>query len=1094
MKDESWAIDEARATLARARTRLRNASAEATEAGAEARTRTRSASEKATTTWGEKGRKESDEEEVPTEDGKDDTEDAKEDGRLNANAVFTWFEGVSRALLRGDGENGTNAKDASDSNAIAIAKDAPSEDEGAIAKDDGRSERATSNWFRWAEGWNVSESVARATSGWIPTRNEFVSGDVSVVDSRGDVGVGGDAEGGASPPPIENTTTTETNVPEFMRRLPLPPWILQRMAGGDTLSSPENVDDQTSYDATATTAYVDDALRSANSTALNVTTAAVEKLNSALNAIEKVEENAVKEGRFDNKALAELRDALRIARVRAAEARRASLELEDAVKEVNRLKTSRARDGDADKERESALKEADDAVLRAVKSSNSAVAEASRQVAFVAKRADALGASASTQPLGADEAQAVGATTPPKPATPADAQTQQLSRRRRLMNAIASARESAADALVASELTQTVSKLTSWGSDLVSSRADKAINKGGFSPEELRAMVKPALQKVVANALDPTSDDDINAARVACSLSAWIYYLPQMQHALPRNRLRLITSSLDASEIIPTKQLVAGMALVEESNARALESINQAEAAARLAAQQDAAREIAAAKAATEAAQRAIEQLQLAAELCSNTDDESKKHRARETARAASELAREAQRRLEELRAVAENNKRMMEKMQMKRELAILEQQMQQTVVEQQRREEEARIRRERMENATLPVNFCVAAHDDSGTLWVVVEGSTNLASWQANLTFQPVMFEDESLNVTVHRGAYAAAKTMYGRIELAVKEHVLKHGARAKVRITGHSIGGSIAMIIGLMLLVRNGAPRYALADVWTFGAPYVLNGGDALLARFGLPRSFIRDVMMGDDVVPRSFSCYYPQWARAMLDSAPGPFKVDTKSSPSFLDEEMFYVPMGDVHMLQAIFGESHPLLPPGPGLYTLNGDGVYEMLASSSRDNSDEDQDDESWLHRRASTRWDDEVAADQEAITVRVRRKADSALAVHQLACLTQSDAALTASLIVSHIKEEDLLVNAGKMGNVLTERGRDAAQRVLLNTPHPLTILSNPGAYGDRGIISRHHNPFNYCKALSNARKMKPTRRDFVFPKNVVDGAPATTDT
>ena len=36
--------------------------------------------------------------------------------------------------------------------------------------------------------------------------------------------------------------------------------------------------------------------------------------------------------------------------------------------------------------------------------------------------------------------------------------------------------------------------------------------------------------------------------------------------------------------------------------------------------------------------------------------------------------------------------------------------------------------------------------------------------------------------------------------------------------------------------------------------------------------------------------------------------------------------------------------------------------------------------------------------------------------------------------------------------------------MLLNTPHPLTVLSDPRAYGAlKGSISRHHNPFNYLR-------------------------------
>eukprot|EP00976_Prorocentrum_cordatum_P065783 1178053-Prorocentrum_minimum.AAC.3 len=40
---------------------------------------------------------------------------------------------------------------------------------------------------------------------------------------------------------------------------------------------------------------------------------------------------------------------------------------------------------------------------------------------------------------------------------------------------------------------------------------------------------------------------------------------------------------------------------------------------------------------------------------------------------------------------------------------------------------------------------------------------------------------------------------------------------------------------------------------------------------------------------------------------------------------------------------------------------------------------------------------------------------------------------------------------------------------MLNWPHPLTVLSDPRAYGPDGTISRHHNPFNYRKAMSYAR-------------------------
>jgi len=943
------------------------------------------------------------------------------------------------------------------------ASSSESRDKGWFGDKIAREPESRGGWFRWTNGWRVSgESIATATSSWIPNRSaDEGPSEESFAVTEAD-GVTADAAADA-----KKEGSQQNN---FLERVPLPPWIRQRVFGGDDgeSSSDDEEADEMGYAATISEENVDSAIRDANENAASVTSAAVEKLNAALSRVETVEMTMIREGQ-NSTALESLRQSLREARASANAAREASQSLEDAVREVSRAQDALRSENDA----EGALKALDlakRAVIRQASTSNNAVADALRQVSYVATRVERLGATA------VDE-------------SAASATTKEDGRRDRkgLRGALANARESAQDALVAAELTQTVSRLTSFATR----REDGKLKRE--NRDELSAMVKPALQKVVANSLAPVSDEEIGSARLACSLSAWVYYLPQMQHALPRNGLRLIASSLDAEEIIPSVDFRAGKALVKDSASRAEQAVEEAIATARVAAKKDARLETLAAKTAADAAQLAADALQLAAELRSAADDDEAMEKARAMALSAKSLAAKAQKKMDEANEIAKRNKRKLQKWKMQRELAELESEMQKTLVEQQKQIEANRIRLDRRENALLPVNFCVAAQDNTATLWVVIEGSTNFASWQANLTFQPVTFEDSALGVEVHRGAYTAATTMYRRVEEAVKAHVAKHGARARVRITGHSIGGSIAMILAMLLLVRNGAPRYALADVWAFGAPYVMTGGEALLARLGLPRRFIRMVTMGDDIVPRSFSCYYPQWARSLLDNAPGPFNVDT-SSANFLDEDMFYTPMGDMYMLQANSGDPHPLLPPGPGFYMLEGDGMYELLATRARDD-DYGGDDESWLDRSSRVgvvgHWDEDASGDSTTI------KGDASLSVHQLACLTQSDAALTASLIVSHIKQEDLLESEHGIGAVLNERSRDAAQRVLFNSPHPLTILSRADAYGDNGIISKHHNPFNYAKALSNSRKMKPGVAELVLSKRqsrkkaCIDGAPAS---
>ena len=105
-------------------------------------------------------------------------------------------------------------------------------------------------------------------------------------------------------------------------------------------------------------------------------------------------------------------------------------------------------------------------------------------------------------------------------------------------------------------------------------------------------------------------------------------------------------------------------------------------------------------------------------------------------------------------------------------------------------------------------------------------------------------------------------------------------------------------------------------------------------------------------------------------------------------------------------------------------------------------------------------------------------------LNRLACLTQSDAALTAGLILGSVDSRALLSeNSDEIASLLQERGRDAARRVVLNTPHPLTVLSDPRAYGNQGSISRHHNPFNYLRALGKTRRVweggsQPWQNDF----------------
>lgn len=217
---------------------------------------------------------------------------------------------------------------------------------------------------------------------------------------------------------------------------------------------------------------------------------------------------------------------------------------------------------------------------------------------------------------------------------------------------------------------------------------------------------------------------------------------------------------------------------------------------------------------------------------------------------------------------------------------------------------------------SSSPCEWYICDDDKNATRFFVIQGSETLASWQANLLFEPVQFE--GLDVLVHRGIYEAAKGMYLQMLPEVHAYMKTHGSRAKFRFTGHSLGGSLSLLINLMLLMRGEVPYASLLPVITFGAPSVMCGGDKLLHKLGLPKNHIQAVVMHRDIVPRAFSCNYPRPAAQLLKAVNGSFR----NHPCLNNQKLLYAPMGEMLVLQPDenFSPQHDLLPKGSGLYFL------------------------------------------------------------------------------------------------------------------------------------------------------------------------------
>ncbi|KAL6177073.1 hypothetical protein ACLB2K_053705 [Fragaria x ananassa] len=216
------------------------------------------------------------------------------------------------------------------------------------------------------------------------------------------------------------------------------------------------------------------------------------------------------------------------------------------------------------------------------------------------------------------------------------------------------------------------------------------------------------------------------------------------------------------------------------------------------------------------------------------------------------------------------------------------------------------------------PCDWFICDDDQSATRFLVIQGSESLASWQANLLFEPIQFE--GLDVLVHRGIYEAAKGIYEQVLPEVQAHLKSRGDKATFRFTGHSLGGSLALLINLMLLVRGEVPISSLLPVITFGSPSIMCGGDQLLRKLGLARSHIQAITLHRDIVPRAFSCNYPNHVAELLKALNGNFR----NHPCLNNQKLLYSPMGELLILQPDekFSPNHHLLPSGSGLYVLSG----------------------------------------------------------------------------------------------------------------------------------------------------------------------------
>jgi triacylglycerol lipase len=125
------------------------------------------------------------------------------------------------------------------------------------------------------------------------------------------------------------------------------------------------------------------------------------------------------------------------------------------------------------------------------------------------------------------------------------------------------------------------------------------------------------------------------------------------------------------------------------------------------------------------------------------------------------------------------------------------------------------------------------------GDLTVAFRGTADLRNWLTDLDCELIRVG----SCRFHRGFYAAMKAVQPDLSAALGE-----GQGARIWVTGHSLGGALAMLWALWA-VRNG---YEIAGVYTFGQP---RAGDAAFSQLYdcKLKSWTWRFVHAEDIVPR-------------------------------------------------------------------------------------------------------------------------------------------------------------------------------------------------------------------------------------------------
>ena len=149
-----------------------------------------------------------------------------------------------------------------------------------------------------------------------------------------------------------------------------------------------------------------------------------------------------------------------------------------------------------------------------------------------------------------------------------------------------------------------------------------------------------------------------------------------------------------------------------------------------------------------------------------------------------------------------------------------------------------------------------------------------------------------------------------------------------------------------------------------------------------------------------------------------------------------------------------EGHPLLPPGPGLYTLREPALLPGTGASGANNI-------APLVRGGGKKR--VVVGGGSSSSSSSPSSASSPSASATTAAATSSSSPSTATATPPPIYAP---------ARLRPVRSVSAAVAALMDQPHPLEMLADRDSYGDDGAISRYHNPDHYTMALGGVLRAR----------------------